>query len=151
MKILATPFMEDDKFFFNISGNVGPNCPNKIVDVQFVQFGYFAVSQNKTAGFPQYLIDAASAVVPGAPYSGAPNDPLTLAIKADERFRGGVQDGHVSVMRGSVSYDATHDYLVMRLCNNIRTMVGRDFPRIDRHPKCPPQLAESVRRSFEVR
>jgi hypothetical protein len=151
MKIFSTPFGNVDKFFFNISGNVGPNCPNKPEDVQLVQFAYFAMAQNKLPEIPPDLMAAAGAVVPGAPYSGSPNDPLTIAIRADERARGGTQDGHISVVRGNLqTYSADNFYLLVRLVNHIRKLLGKDFPRIDKHPKCPPQLAASVRQTFEV-
>src|SRR3982751_2416642 len=117
MKFFSAPFQGQDIFFFNISANVGVNSPNTVEDVQLVQFGYFAIAQNKLASVPAELITAASAVVVGAPYSGAPNDPLTIAIKTDERTRGGTQDGHISVIRGAVSYDGAHLYLLARLTN----------------------------------
>jgi len=152
VKIYTTPFENDDKFFFNISANVGLNSLNKTEDVQLVQFGYFAIAQNNFADLPQELRTAAGNVVPGASYAGAANDPLTIAIKVDQKVRGGTQDGHVSVIRGATtSYDGgSHIFLLARLVNNIRSLSGKDFPRIDKHPKCPPALAASVRRCFEV-
>jgi hypothetical protein len=148
MKVFGAAFGGDDRFYFNLSSNVGPASPNRLEDVQLVQFGYFALSQNRAPDNPPELIAAASNVVVGAPYMGAQNDPLTIAIRAHERARGGPQDGHVSVIRGDFQYDAAHTFLVIRLVNNIRVLVGIDFPRIDRHPKCPPQLGASVRRTF---
>jgi hypothetical protein len=148
MKIFGAPFQTDDIFFFNLTANVGVNSPNKSEDVQLVQFGYLALAQNRLSSVPAELITAASAVVPGAPYSGGPNDPLTLAIKTDERTRGGTQDGHISVIHGNVSYDGSHIFLLARLVNNISLFAETVFPRIDKHPRCPPQLAAAVRRSF---
>jgi hypothetical protein len=150
--IYLAPFEQNDKMFFNISGNVGPNSPNNVVDVQLVQFGYFAMAQNLQNQIPDDLRAAAAAVVPGAFYDGSADDPLTLAIQADQSARGGVQDGHISVMRGHTTfYDSEHVYLLARLVNNMRVVFSSIFPRIDQHTKCPPDLKESVRRTFEVR
>lgn len=148
MKIFAIPFEGDDKFFYNIGGNVGPASPNKLEDVQLVQFGYFAIAQNRLPEVPQELITAASAVVLGAPYMGAATDPLSIAIKVDQKVRGGTQDGHVSVIRGQGAYDSVHFFQLVRLVNHLRLLVASDWPRIDKHPKCPSALAASVKRTF---
>jgi hypothetical protein len=150
-QVFLTTFAGGDKFFFNISAAVGPNCPNKIEDFQLVQFGYFALAQNQGNPIPDDLRQAAAAVVPGADYDGSDDDPLTIAIRTDQQFRGGTQDGKVSRMHGqSTFYDAEHVFLLARLVNNIRVLLGATFPRIDKHPKCPPVLAASVKTVFDV-
>ena len=149
MKFFSGRHGQDDVFVFNISANVGLNCPNQLEDVQLVQFGYFAMAHLGGLGLEPEMIAAATAVVVGAPYTGAPNDPLTIAIRLHERLIGGTQDGHVSVLRaGGLSYYGTHLPLLARLQNDMRAFLKDDFPRIDRHSKCPVQLATSVRRSF---
>jgi len=153
MKFIVLPFGDSDRFFFNIKGNVGPDSPNNLVDVQLVQFGYFAIAQNRLPNNEPELITAAGAVVIGAPYSGAPNDPLTDAIRVDQRVSGGTQDGHVSAIHsvdGSGLYDNTHFFLLVRLVNHIRLFVRDSWPRIDKYPRCPPALAASVKESFGV-
>jgi hypothetical protein len=140
----------DDWLFFNISANVGPNCPNRREDVEMVQFGYFAASM--ASDVPGDLKPVYSKVVPGATYTGAPGDPLTLAIAAHERSRGGTQDGHVSKLHGTGAYNCHHQHLgmiMLALTNCMRQLLGRDFPRIDKHPKCPAGLAASIRRTFD--
>ncbi|HYJ90110.1 MAG TPA: hypothetical protein VEV84_02270 [Pyrinomonadaceae bacterium] len=67
MKFIVLPFGDSDRFFFNIKGNVGPGSPNNLVDVQLVQFGYFAIAQNRLPNNEPELITAARAVVIGAP------------------------------------------------------------------------------------
>jgi len=130
------------RFAWNVSANVGVSSPNQPDDVQLVQLGYFC------AQYCTKYYDAASraifaAVIPGALYSGQENDPLTRAIRAQEKSRGGPQDGHVSVIANLTtgSYDGgPHGYLMIRLNNLIMDQMLRDFPRIDKHPKCPPLL-----------
>jgi len=148
MRTFAVTFQGDDKFFFNISANVGLASANIVEDVQLVQFGFFALSQQPPGMNEEELVNAAAKVVPGAIYTGAPDDPLTVAIKIHQKITGGPQDGHVSVMKGNIRYDSDHLFMLVGLNNDIRAMMGSSFPRIDTHPKCPPALAASVRRTF---
>jgi hypothetical protein len=150
VKIFPLKFQGDDRFFFNTTANVGLASPNLLEDVQLVQLGYFALTQDRANLVPEELKQAAAIVVPGAPYTGAPTDPLTVAIKAHQKVVGGPQDGHVSTIKGELRYDADHLFMLAAMMNFIRAMMGREFPRIDKHPKCPPALAMSVRRTFDT-
>lgn len=133
-------------YFMNLDGNVGLNSPNLIDDVQLVQFGFLAMAANNTFSAADRAVFAA--VVPGAAYSGSPTDPLTLAIKRHQASRGGTQDGHVSVMTGTMMYadgSGNHTFQLVALMNNIRDFTVGLYPRIDRHARCPPALAAKVR------
>ena len=149
-KVFIATGVNGDKLFFNISANVGPGAPNKTEDVQLVQFGYFAATFSPT--LKPDLKRAFSAVVPGADYKGAANDPLTLAIKADQAAGTGIKDGVVSVMHGGVTYIAggRHTFLLIPLVNDIRKLMGKDFPRLDKHAKCPAALAAGIRTLFDL-
>jgi hypothetical protein len=134
------------RFFFNIDGNVGPKSPNRTTDVQLVQLGYLAMLQNPAN---QSVLTTAERqayanISPGAKYSGSPSDPLSLAIRAHEASRGGTQDGHVSAMKNSAFYDAHHFFMVAALNNSLRDVMQGDYPRIDKHKKCPIDLRNSV-------
>lgn len=84
-------------FFWNLSANVGRTSPNRPDDVQLVQLGYACAAKDPAVDAKMRPIFAA--VVPGAPYTGLPNDPLTIAIIADQKDRrGNTQDGHISVL-----------------------------------------------------
>src|SRR5262249_44185809 len=111
--------------------------------------GYFALTQDRFNLVDEDIKQAAAQVVPGAPYSGAPNDPLTVAIKVHQKAAGGPQDGHVSPIRGDLQYDADHHYMLAVMMNFIGGMMAPEFPGIANHPKCPPALALSVRRTFD--
>lgn len=140
-----------DAFIWNIDSNVGLRSPNKKVDVELVQFGYFCFSLNPT-NTPE-LNRIYAAVTPGAVYSGAADDPLTLAIIAHEKERGGAQDNHVSPIHGTSDRykfkDGPHSFMLAALVNNMRDVMKSDFPRIDKHPKCPAQLKNSVKAAFD--
>jgi hypothetical protein len=132
--------------YFNLDGNVGPRCPNRPDDVQLVQLGYFAVLRDpsNSAVLTPALRGVFDKIIPGAPYSGAADDPLSAAIRAHEASRGGTADGHVSVIRNPGKYDGKHTYITIALNNAIRDTMPDDFPRIDKHPRCPPLLRAAV-------
>lgn len=140
---MVQPYVLNNRFFFNIDANVGLNSPNKEEDVQLVQMGYFAASTNPET--PADLKPIYAKVTPGAAYKGDANDPLTVAIIAHQKSRGGTQDGHVSVIRG-VTYDGAHTYMLTALNNNLIDLQPADFPRLDKHAKCPQVLRAAVKR-----
>lgn len=135
------------RFLFNIGANVGPGCPNDQADVQFVQLGYYAMLRDpkNSSVLTAAERSALSKVVPGAVYGGAAQDPLTLAIIAHEKSRGGAQDGHVSVARGGGAY-GQHAFIVIKLNLSLIDTMRGDYPRLDKHPKCPSLLRNSVLR-----
>ena len=133
------------RFFWNLSANVGGRSPNQREDVQFVQFGYFAFANNAKFPPPPALRTIFGAVKPGAEYTGKEDDPLTLAIRAHEKARGGPQDGRVSAMT-SLSYDGIRTFILVALNNNLVDLVPDDFPRLDQHKACPSRVKEAVLR-----
>jgi hypothetical protein len=135
------------RFLFNIGGNVGPGCPNEQSDVQFVQLGYYAMVRDpkNSSLLTAEERTALGKIVPGAAYSGAPQDPLTLAIKAHERSRGGTQDGHVSVVRSGGTY-GKHTYIVVALNLSLVDTLKGDYPRLDKHPRCPVFLGSRIQK-----
>ncbi|MCP4561304.1 MAG: hypothetical protein GY873_18790 [Bosea sp.] len=132
------------RIFWNLTANVGVRSPNQREDVQFVQFGYFAMA-NSSKNQNSQLKAVFAAVQIGAEYSGQEDDPLTRAIRAHQKERGGVQDGHVSVMR-SILYSGTTSFMAIALNNNLLDLIPDYYPRLDRHPKCPPRVREAVLR-----
>ncbi len=133
-------------FVWNISANVGLHSPNIAEDVQLVQFGFFAASR-KPNQEPE-LIPKFAAVRPGEVYSGGQNDPLTLAILAYERALLRPQDAHVSVIRGQNFLAAFGTFMMVQLDWDIRILMQADYPRLDKHPSCPPLLRAVVKRFF---
>lgn len=138
------------RFQWNIDQNVGPGCPNIQEDVHLVQLGYVCMATNTKN--PQPAEDKAiyEAVVVGAAYNGAANDPLTLAIKRHQQKRGGTQDGHVSSIKSTAgTYDGAHTWMLSALNNNILDALGTAWPRIGRHAKATAALKELEKRAFE--
>jgi hypothetical protein len=135
------------RFLFNIGANVGPGCPNDQADVQFVQLGYYAMVRDpkNSSALTAAERSALGKVVPGAFYSGAAQDPLTLAIIAHEKSRGGAQDGHVSPVRGGGQY-GQQVFIVVKLNLSLIDTMSGDYPRLDKHPKCPGVLRGNVLR-----
>lgn len=151
-RIFVFHLKDNDVFAWNIDASVGINSPNRRADVELVQFGYFALSRGPKAN--PTVKAFAKDVIPGAPYSGAENDPLTLAILEHQIQRGGTKDGHVSPVTGTTgqysTFDGPHTFQLMVLVNNMRDLLGRDFPRIDKHERCPQVLREAVRACFDT-
>jgi hypothetical protein len=134
------------KFFWNLDANVGLASPNKTDDVQLVQLAY-SIRARRLDLHPASKA-AFAAVKVGAPCTGREDDPLVRAIRAHQRDRGGTQDGRVSTIRttNGVYHDSggEHSYMLTALINNIFDAMPDDFPRIDKHPSCPPALKASV-------
>jgi len=128
---------------WNIGANVGARSPNNDDDVQLVQFGYFCMS--KHGDLPGNVNELIAKVPLGSKCSGSENDPLVRVIRAHEAFRGGTQDGHVSALRDSNPgyIDASGQQLLIlaALLNNMFDEIGgKQWPRIQDHPKCPTAL-----------
>lgn len=146
---MAHGFIAVKRFFWNVDAKVGPSSPNKIEDVQLVQLGYHCASVGENTGIPGELKAVFARVVPGAVYSGKLDDPLTIAIKAHQKFRGGTQDGVISVMNNANAvYDGIHSWMIVALNNNIRDALGTNWPHLGRHPKCPAHLKAAAETVF---
>lgn len=135
---------EQRRFFWNVSANVGVVSPNKADDVQLVQLAYACAAFG--ANFDPATRAIFAAVVPGAPYSGQEADPLTRAIRAHQKHRGGVQDGHVSVLTNLVTatYDGKNSFMIVSLNTQMRQQLVGYFPRLDKHAKCPALVRAAV-------
>lgn len=148
---MVSPFVADNgsrkMYFMNVDRNVGERSANQPDDVQLVQFAFTAMAASSKFSPADRAIFGA--VVPGAPYTGSPGDPLSLAIRRHQALRGGTQDGHISVMKGpNLNYgaaDGPHIFQLVSMINHIRDFTRGQYPRIDRHPKCPPALGARVR------
>lgn len=140
---------KSNRFFFTVESHVGPGCPNKAEDVLLVQLGYASIVANNPAVFTPQEKAVFAKVVVGAPYTGMANDPLTLAIKTHQKNRGGTQDGKVSPMpNGAEGYDANHSWMIVPLNNNMKDVMGTNWPRLEKHPKFHAGLGDLVSRTF---
>lgn len=135
---------ENKEFFWNVDAHVGPGCPNKPDDVNLVQMGFKAAGKRVTDPEAKAICNA---VVLGAPYTGSPSDPLSVAIVYLQKRRKGLVDGRVSPCKqvGSIA-QAIDLWTLAALIIHIRTELGRDWPHLDRWPGCPPALAGASRK-----
>ena len=149
--VMAQGAIIDKKFYWNLDANVGPGCPNKTEDVQLVQLGYFCMSNNPKVSVPPEERAAYAAVTPGAPYTAAPDDPLTIAIKLHQKRRGTIPDGRVSSIKNSTGfYDGTSEWMIMALDNNIADALGEAWPHLNKHPRCPGPLRDTAIQTLTV-
>lgn len=138
------------KFTWNVHARVGPRCPNRVDDVQLVQFGYHCMARDSSSltGLKPEEIAILSTIVPGASYSGSPQDPLTLAIKAHQRLRGGAQDGNVSPIKNNEGVYGSHAWMIISLCISMMNVYPAFYPLVHKAPKCPAAFAAVVKRTF---
>lgn len=144
---MAVALANNGFFLWDLDGNVGPRQPNRADDVELVRFGYFMLSQAPEANGifkpMKPLLDKMST-------SGGFDQNLADVIKAHQSLRGGTQDGHVSKTRVTILnhglYDRKHAWIMVAL-NNIMHDFNQ-YPRLDLHPKCGPNLRATVKRIF---
>lgn len=143
---MATPYIAQNKdkhFYWNIDANVGVGCPNLRDDIDLVQMGYKALAAYPAC--PPTLKALIANITVGAAYSGKEDDPLSKAIREDQKLRGGTQDGRVSVIKGSgVHYEGTHAYMLATLDSHLCINNPTTYPRLDQIPGCPPALKARV-------
>lgn len=142
-------FFSNHRFCWNVEGHVGPGCPNRPEDVQLVQFGYWCTARNPKAGNSPSEQAAYDAVIPGAPYTGSPADPLSIAIREHQKARGGTQDGRVSPIPGNQPGYGPTSWMIVPLSNNIYDTMRDIWPCLHKSPKCPPALAAKSKIMFE--
>ncbi len=135
---------EHKELFWNVDAHVGPGCPNKPDDVNLVQLGFKAAGKRSPDPEAKTICNA---VVLGAPYTGSPTDPLSLAIKYMQKRRGAAIDGRVSPCKqvGSMA-QAIDLWMLTALVMHIRDELARNWPHLDRWPGCPPALAAVSRK-----
>lgn len=128
---------------WNTDTRVGLRSPNKPEDVHLVQFGFFCMGQPASKITDPQNRAIYAAVKLETLCTGQETDPLVIAIRTMEKSRGGTQDGFVSNIPGStgVYVDAgggRHANILLMLLNNMFDAVGgANWPRLDKHPRCP--------------
>ena len=143
--------------WWNLTVQVGLASPNNPDDVQLVQFGFFCMGPpTSRISDPQNRIVYAR-VVPGSPFTPGPNEPLSLAISTLEFGHGVTQrDRRINPFppTGYTYQDRSgrHPFMIGYLLNSMYDSVGPDnWPRLDRHPNCPPLVAAAVRNASTLR
>ncbi len=131
-------------FAWNIDTSVGKAGQNSSrADILYVQWYYkLAVAQAETPPDRKLIYGA---VELSGRCSGRDDDPLVRAIYAHQRAISHPQvDGRVSVATGSGMVGASA-FFILRLGARIARMYPELWPRLDKIPGCPPEVAEASR------
>ena len=108
------------RFFFNLSQDVGPGCPNAADDVEFVRFGYYCMGTN-----PQNTLSPAAnkAAYAAVPLQGPFDAQLQQVIRLHQAERGGAQDGKVSTIKNASGSYGERSWILVPLNNNMIVIV----------------------------
>jgi hypothetical protein len=136
-------------YFFNLTRPVGKGYPHAPADdVAFVQFCFVVGAAGKPQPPPAEVQEAWSRVK----VTGRTDDATLAAIDAWQRFRRArlgrrhETDGIVSVVPTASAYyapDTSYDIVQLNLVVLVST--ASIWPRVDRDPRCTPDLARAVR------
>jgi hypothetical protein len=133
-------------FQWNVDCSVGKGGQNNLrADVLYIQWYYrLAAEQFETP--PERKAVYQEVKLTGS-CTGFDDDPLVRAITIHQRSIGHPQvDGRVSVARGSGKVEGTA-FFVLRIGARIARMFPEQWPRLDKIPGCPPEVAEASRQA----
>jgi hypothetical protein len=131
---------------WNVDCSVGKGGQNKLrTDVLYIQWYYnLAANQGQT---PPDRKEIYRAVQLNGTCTGRDGDPLVTAITTHQRAINHPQvDGRVSVATGSGML-GKQAFFVLRLGARIANMYPELWPRLDKMPSCPPEVAEAVKKT----
>lgn len=133
-------------FQWNVDCSVGKGGQNNLrADVLYIQWYYrLAAEQAETPPDRKALYREVKLT---GTCTGRDDDPLVRAITTHQRSINHPQvDGRVSVATGSGKVGATA-FFVLRLGARIANMYPEQWPRLDKIPGCPPEVAEAARQA----
>lgn len=140
------------KVFFNLEFDVGRASPNRLDDVELVQYGYFCTKVNpKLAGkrTPR-LQTALNELRP----KGLFGPDLQEIISAHQEARGGTIDGKITVAKPQSShtsrYDGTHTWMIFNLCESMFDRAPLRYPRIDLDEVVGDEIARKIAFIFNL-
>jgi hypothetical protein len=132
-------------FFFNVGGIVGLGGTNQAEDVALVSFLMRSAAKGSTT-------PAATTVLAATKQTSVCTPALIASIKALQAAIGVSQDGRVSVATNpSGSYTGSMQsgaWMICRLSGVVRRGHADVYPRLDKIPNCPPEVAALVMRSL---
>lgn len=134
-------------FQWNVDCSVGKGGQNNLrADVLYIQW-YYRLAAEQAETPPDR-----KAVYREVPLSGSctgrDDDPLVRAIMMHQRSLNHPQvDGRVSVATGSGKVGTTA-FFVLRLGARIARMYPEQWPRLDKIPGCPPEVAQAARQAI---
>jgi hypothetical protein len=144
---------EKDTFYWNISGDVGLNSPNKQIDVSFVQFAFKV--RSSASFFEDIFYDSVELkesirkMVVGTPCSGRKGDPLVEVIDLwqQDPTHGYTKDGKISTIKDGTypTVFGPQASLLVKLNSSLRIVHPTQYPRVDLMPNCPLDVKAYVR------
>jgi hypothetical protein len=146
MKAYLVSHEDHFDFLWNLDCSVGRGGQNSIVaDVKFIQWYYqLAAANAETTGGRR---DIYKQVVVSGKCTGTDSDPLVRAILAHQQALGHpVIDGRVSVARPGIKLNDTA-FFVLRIGARLARMFPHDYPRLDRVPGCPSEVAAAINKA----
>jgi len=137
-----------DRFFFNLSGAVGPQCANNIDDVELVRFGIFCTSKAPSRPSDNAKDrDEFKAAALKVGFVGGYDPTVGAAIKAFQKFSGRQLDSTVSVIAGNNTPNG-QTWVLQTLLANMAAEYPNMYPRIDQVFETGPTITARVRKLF---
>lgn len=143
---IPNPYEEQLPVFFNVDAVVGAQpATNKREDVLLVQFAMNVIANNPVSStHPDFLAAARQVKVTGVIDQATINAIRQLQLK--NSMPGAIADGRVSPAKGGASYGES-TYSIAILMNSLQNRNVDVWPRIDKIPGCPAELAAMVTRT----
>lgn len=134
-------------FFWNLSHDVGPGCPNAPDDVELVRFGYYCMGTNP---MNRQTSPERKAMLANLPLQGSFDNQLQDIIRLHQGWRGGVQDGKISTIKNTSGNYSDKSWILVPLHNNMMDVMGDLWPRIDKHHQTSALLTQKIQSVFLV-
>ncbi|MBN9061757.1 MAG: hypothetical protein J0H41_04855 [Rhizobiales bacterium] len=145
-----TPYIHFGAFTWNLDSSVGKGGQNSVAaDVSYIQWYYWLAAKNpKTPPDRQAIYRL---VNPTGSFTGActgrDDDPLVRAIMAHQQaLSHPYVDGRISVARGEGKL-GEKAFFILRLSARLADMFPDQWPRLDRIERCPPSVAEAMKKA----
>ena len=139
------------RFYFNLSGDVGPHGKNNLDDVEYVRFGLLCMSKSPlNAGQQSKDFDEFKSIVNRLRLTGGYEPDVGAAVLAFQKATKRPQDSTVSMIPNSYVGDGNAGaYMLHYIHSSIVSLHGQRYPRIDQIADTGPALTPSVKAIFE--
>ncbi|MBL8177053.1 MAG: hypothetical protein JNK48_20435 [Bryobacterales bacterium] len=143
---IPNPYEEQLPVFFNVDAPVGAYpAANNREDVLLVQFAMTVIANNPVhTTHPDFL--AAAKQVKTTGFIDQPTINAIRQMQLKNSMPGAIADGRVSPAKGGASYGES-TYSIAILMNSLQNRNVDIWPRIDKIPGCPAELAAMVKRT----
>jgi len=143
---VPTPTLEDLPVFFNVDAVVGAQpAKNNREDVLLVQFAFNVIANNPVSTTkPEFLAACKQVKVTGIIDNETVSAIRVMQLK--QSHPGSIADGRVSPAKAGLSYGQAF-YSIAILMNSLQNRNVDVWPRIDKIPGCPAELAAMVQRT----